>query len=178
LYINALYDEARNGDKADEDRLFHSLSVSFRLFVRQRVRDEQDGYEIVQEALMIIARKYRQIDIQTSFSAWAYKILEHILLRHYRSKHTREKVFSSASDGNVPLASWKPDPTLKSRLLDCLRKVSKARVRHARILTLHFQGYSTKEICGKLDISSNNFYAMLSRARKMLETCLEKGDIE
>jgi RNA polymerase sigma factor (sigma-70 family) len=179
LYINELYNAAREGGKKAEDRLFESLSVSFRLFVRQRIRDEQDAYELVQEALMTIARKYREIEIQSSFSAWAYRILEHILLRYYRSKEVRGRAFSSAPDDEVRPASVEPDPTLKSRLLDCLKKVSTTRLRHARVITLHFQGYSTEEICRRLGgITTGNFYVLLSRARSMLELCLEKGEIE
>ena len=179
LYINDLYIEALKGGKAAERRLFESLSVSFRLFVRQRIRDEQDSYEIAQEALMTVARKYRETEIKSSFSAWAYRILEHILLRYYRSKDVRGRVFSSAPDDEIPPASVETDPTLKSRLLDCLKKVSATRLRHARVITLHFQGYSTEEICKRLGgITKGNFYVLLSRARSMLEICLEKGEIQ
>lgn len=178
LHINALYEQARDGEKADEDRLFQALSVSLRLFVRHRVRDEQDGYEIVQESLLIIARKYREMEFESSFSAWAYKVLEHVLMRFYRSQKTRDKVFSRTAEGEFPQPSWEPDPTLKPRLLDCLKKLSDTKLRHARILSMHFQGYSSAEICQRLEISTNNFYVILSRARKLLESCLEKGDIK
>ena len=178
LHINALYEQARSGEKAAEDRLFEALSVSFRLFVRHRVRDEQDGYEIVQEALLTIARKYRGIEFESSFSAWGYKVLEHVLMRFYRSQKTRDRFFSRTSDDELPQPSWEPDPTLKPRLLECLQKISGTKLRHARILTMHFQGYSSAETCQRLDISLNNFYVILSRARKLLETCLENGDIK
>ena len=88
-----------------------------------------------------------------------------------------DKVFARSSDETVQQAGQEIDPTLKSRLLDCLRKLSKTRLAHARILTLHFQGFSVPEICDRVGISSNNLYVRLSRARKLLANCLENGDV-
>ncbi|MCP4703685.1 MAG: hypothetical protein GY865_03665, partial [candidate division Zixibacteria bacterium] len=49
--------------------------------------------------------------------------------------------------------------------------------RHARILNLHFLGYTTEEICSRLEITKTNMYSLLSRARSMLELCLNKGSL-
>ena len=66
------------------------------------------------------------------------------------------------------------DPALKERIRECFKRVHRYRQQHARILNLHFQGYSTDEICEKLRMSRNNFYVSLSRARSMLADCLRE----
>ena len=175
--LNILEKSARSGNLTAEADLFRRLSESFRLFVRQKIRNPQDREEVVQEALATIARKYRKEQFETSFAAWAYRILEFKVMNHYRSVKNRDKVFAPSSDETVQQAGQEIDPTLKSRLLDCLRKLSKTRLAHARILTLHFQGFSVPEICNRVGISSNNLYVRLSRARKLLANCLENGDV-
>ena len=65
---------------------------------------------------------------------------------------------------------------LERQLLDCLRALNRSNGRHARILNLHYQGYSVEEICRRLSLTRTNFYTILSRARTILLACLEKGD--
>jgi DNA-directed RNA polymerase specialized sigma24 family protein len=60
--------------------------------------------------------------------------------------------------------------------MDCFRKICRSNNRHARVLNLHYQGFTTVEICRRLDISENNLYVLLSRARRALELCLGKDD--
>jgi RNA polymerase sigma-70 factor (ECF subfamily) len=172
MNINALHRNLVSGEGVSENELFEYLSVSFRLFAQQRIWNEQDSEEIVQDALMTIAKKYREIEFDTSFAAWAYKVLNHKMLDYFKTKKVRADANTRIVDEKLPEMSWKPDPVLKRQLLECLRKI---KGRHARILNFHYQGYTTDEICEKLDLKSGNFYVMLSRARSMLELCLEKG---
>jgi len=177
LDINELYEMARTGDKAAEEKLFHTLSVRFRSLTVQKVRDKDDCDDIVQNAVLTISQEYKAIEIRTSFSAWAYKVLQNRILKHYnigqRKIHNEENLsrfFEAPSN-------FEPDPTLESRLIDCLQKISKVGSRYARVLNLFYQGYSTEDVCRKLEISSNNSYVVLSRARSMLKLCLEVGEI-
>jgi RNA polymerase sigma factor (sigma-70 family) len=175
--INDLYKEASCGDKVARERLFEHLYVSFRLFVRHRISDRQDSEEIVQAAMTKIADRYEEIEIKKSFAAWAHKVLTNEILNHFRARSRHRRRFEEMSKGNdfgIPLD---PNPTLKTRLMDCVRKINQTYPRHARILNLNYQGYSTEEICQKLQISPNNFYVILSRARGLLKTCLKTGDV-
>jgi RNA polymerase sigma factor (sigma-70 family) len=177
LNINQLYSEARGGDEGARKRLFRELSESFGLFVQHRIWDEEDSREVVQDALMTISDKYTEIEFETSFAAWAYRVLENKMLQYYRTKGIRAEKIARMPDNEVGFRSWNPDPELKRRLLDCLRKVSGVYIRHARILNLHYQGYTVTEICERLKLTRNNAYILLSRARAMLKLCLETGDI-
>ncbi|UCC43934.1 MAG: sigma-70 family RNA polymerase sigma factor [Candidatus Zixiibacteriota bacterium] len=175
LHINDLHKSAHGGSKTGEKLLFEHLSVSFRMFVRLRVTEEQDVEDIVQDTLMTIANKYRTIEFETSFAAWSYRVLENVLGRYYRSKKRRARVIAQGGESQSLPPAPEENPMLKSRLLECLKLISKTKLRHARILTLHFQGYSVKEICKRLGLSVNNLYVMLWRARAMLAECIEKG---
>jgi RNA polymerase sigma-70 factor (ECF subfamily) len=176
--INGLYHQVLAGDSTAAEELFCLLGVSFRMFVRHRVMNGQDCEEIVQDALTTIAEKYRTVQIESSFAGWAYKVLNNKVLDYYKSKRVRSARTTPIEAAEHDLIGAAADPQLKTRLLDCLRKIHGANSFHARALNFHYQGYSTEEICAKLGIASNNFYVMLSRARTMLRVCLEKGDIK
>lgn len=178
MTINQLHNLAVCGGEGAEERLFQSLSESFRLFVQQRIWNRQDAEEIVQDALATIAGKYRGIDFETSFAAWAYKTLENKILHYYRTKRCRESKFSQISNGDLQSTPVSIDPVIKRRLLDCFKKISEVNNRYARILNLRYQGYSTEEVCTRLNATRNTVYILLTRARSMLKFCLEHGEID
>ena len=174
MNINELHSQVSSGGPRAEKQLFEKLTVSFSVLVRHRIREEADILEIVQDALTVVASKYKEMEFTTSFSAWSYKILEHVLLRYYRAKGYREKLFVRTDEMDTVAGNYEPDPALKAKLLECLKQLGRTRLRHARILTLHFQGFSVEEISSRLGVSSNNFYVMLSRARGLLQGCLKQ----
>jgi RNA polymerase sigma-70 factor (ECF subfamily) len=175
--INELHERARHGTRSAEEALFEGLTVSFRLFAQHRIGNREDAEEVVQEALVTISTKYRQVAIETSFAAWAYRILVNKILDHLKGKKARGQAMARFSESRREQRSVTSDPTFKRRLLDCLKKVNEANRRHARILNLHYQGYSTQEICERLGITQNHFYVTLSRARSMLQACLDRGEV-
>jgi RNA polymerase sigma-70 factor (ECF subfamily) len=175
LTINDLYTAFVEGDKSAEGELFQRLSRAFLYFVSQRIEDSRDAEEVVQETLLTIAGKFRSIDITSSFSAWAYKILEFKLLHYYRHKRTRDRYMERYTLDESTSAESSPDHTLRRQLADCLRKINRVNNRYARILNLRYQGYSTNDIVKRLRVTPANMHNILSRARSMLRLCLEKG---
>jgi len=179
MQINDLYKNAQSGDKRAEDKLFQHLSERFEQFANRRIWDKENAKEIAQDAIMLIASEYKSISFDISFQAWAYKVLDNKILNYIKQRRQRgDKVISVADVGEVGTANFKVDPNLRLRLLDCLKKVGQANRRHARIIDLHYLGYKTNEICERLKLSVNGFYIILHRARKMLEKCLETGELK
>jgi len=179
LDINALHGLAAGGDEAAEKQLFVHLSARFSFFVRQKLGVMVEGDEIVQNALTTILEEYRTIEIEVSFAAWANKVLDN-RVRAYLQEKTRRKVRADrVRDRSASAAAdlSNPNPDLKLRLLSCLRKIGQANIRYARILNLHYQGFATEEICVKLGLTRGNCYSVLSRARSLLDVCLETGRI-
>lgn len=178
MNINELYEMARTGDRAAEEKLFHTLSVRFRALAVQKVRDKDDCDDIVQNAVLTISQEYKVIEFRTSFSAWAYKVLQNRILKHFNIGQRKIHHQENLSRFFERPADFEPDPTLESRLVNCLQKISKVDTRYARVLNFFYQGYSTDDVCEKLAITANNSYVILSRARSMLKLCLEVGEIE
>lgn len=169
--LNELQNAAKNGDRSAERKLFEYLSVRFHLIVYHRVWDEEAAKEVAQDALAVVAREYRGLEIHTSFAGWAHQVLEYRILAYIKSKGTQDQRMTGDSE---QVAADPPDPVFKLKLSHCLKTVGRANRRYARILNLHYHGYSTEEVCERMGISVTNCYVLLSRARLMLEKCLEK----
>ena len=177
MSIDSLYRAALDGDEASERELFRYLTDRFRLFAQLKTRNQQDSEDIVQNALMTIAKRYRNIDFQVSFASWSYKVLSNKMLDYFKTQRGRERNLQSASLESERATPQDLHPDTRQQMLDCLKKVGRANGRFARILNLHYQGYNTGEICHKLGLKRSYFYVVLSRARSMLEACLEEGDV-
>lgn len=176
MTINSLHKAIVDGDISAEAQLFKTLSARFQLFVQHKVWDAQDAEEIVQDALMTVAEKYKGIEFETSFAAWAHKVLTNKLLHYFRTKSGQERRFVGFEESITPSVTAELNPDLEERLLRCLRTITVSNNRFARMLNFHYQGFSVKEICEKLELSRTNFYSILSRARSILEKCLQKGE--
>lgn len=178
MIINDLYRMAGAGDKSAETELFRLLTDRFEYFAHRRVWIKEDAEEMVQNALATVLSEYRTIEITTSFAAWAHKVLENKFLAYIQAKRRQGGRITRLSDADYITENWVPDPTLKMRLLACLKEVGRASRRYARILNLHHLGFGRTEVCEKLGMTATQSYVVLSRARAILKKCLDEGNID
>jgi RNA polymerase sigma factor (sigma-70 family) len=176
LNLDSLQKAAKAGDEQAEKNLLAILSERFLLFANHKIWNDEDSREIVQEALLTVLGTYKTIEIHTSFAAWAQRVLENRILSYYRTKKVRGKYDGGDIEDHPEPTAVEVEPELKKRLLVCLEKVGKISRHYARVLNLHYQGFSTGEICDRLEITDNNCYVILSRSRNLLKTCLEKRE--
>lgn len=175
--INTLHKQAADGDPAARDKLFELLSVRFRLLAHQKIWNQEEANDVVQDALAAISREFEILKVESSFAAWAYKVLDNRILASMKSKRTEHNRLSSSIEVGEIGGVIRTDPELMIKLEDCLRKVLRANQRYARVLNLSYQGYTIIEICSRLKVKKDHAYVLLSRARSMLALCLEKGEI-
>ncbi|MBU1319384.1 MAG: RNA polymerase sigma factor [candidate division Zixibacteria bacterium] len=170
--------KALDGDEGAERELFQYLSVRFRTFAKRRVR-EDDAEDVAQQACLAVLRKYKTEKFTTGFEAWAYGVLKMEIRSHIRTRSDRAKRLVPITETDqIPETSFpEPDSDLKMRLIDCLRSIRKHSRSYARALNLINQGYKREEICMRLRTNPGNFYVILSRGRRLLRVCLEKGRI-
>ena len=178
MRLDQLYVQSTAGDSAAREELFQSLSGRFLTIAQRKIGNREDAEEVAQKALMTVAEKHRQVTIESSFAAWALKVLNNKIGDYYRATGRERERHGTVPDIERHPTNWTPNPRLEGKLLMCLRKISRVHIRMGRILNLFYQGYNTNEVCGKLDCTPNNSYKLLSKARALLKHCLEKGDIK
>ncbi|UCC45309.1 MAG: RNA polymerase sigma factor [Candidatus Zixiibacteriota bacterium] len=177
--LDSLYSKALTGDTSAEKRLFEILSVRFGLVARSRIRNDLDADEAVQNALTVIFSEYKTAVPRSSFGAWAYTVLNNRILSVLQTRKRRadRTDILTPSQETQAMVADDTDPDLIQQLLSCLQSISQGNIRYARILNLHYQGYNTREICDKLDITDNHMYVLLSRARSAMQECLDQAGV-
>ncbi|MCX6835020.1 MAG: RNA polymerase sigma factor [candidate division Zixibacteria bacterium] len=175
--LNELFDLARAGDSSAEKQLFGYLSERFRRFARLRIWDPSNADEVVQETMVTILREYRALEVTSSFTAWAYKVLDNRIMTCLQSQRTRDRRMDRDTSVEI-LGTSSPDIDLRRRLIECLKKVCGVNRRYGRVLNFHSQGYSTPEICERVNLKESTLYSLLHRSRALLQRCLETGDIK
>ena len=178
MSISKLYKKYASGDPAAREPLFQELYVSFRILARHRIANRDDAEEAVQSAVVKASTKMDQLTDEDKFSAWAHRILKNEIVELQRKQQDHRRRFVDAEDARLRSADDPVDSDLRARLKDCLRKINAVSGRHARILTLRYEGYGTREICEMLSVSQGNLYVLLHRARTMLKNCLDSGEID
>lgn len=173
--MDELLNCARDGDKSAENELFQRLLVRFRLFARQKVGGEDAAEEIAQLACTTVLEKYKTEKYSVGFEAWAHGVLKMCIKNYYFTlRSCKEKTIRAPyKESRLDKAAPQIDPDTELQLLTCLAKVFAVNRRYARVLNLAYQGYKTDEICQRLEMTRNNFYVTLNRARSMLWACLE-----
>ena len=152
------------------------LDARFRLILHHELRNKEDIEDILQEALAAVARDYRTTEYRQSFAAWCARVLRNRMLMHFRARDRDRRRMSSVETETLDNPGRAIDPGLQAALSECLRRICAMNKRYARILALSFQGYDITEICNRLDVTANNAYSILSRARSKLAVCLDERD--
>ena len=170
--IEHLCSLAQAGNVSAERELFVRLTDSFRILAQHRLRDRADAEEVVQDALAVVAKKYRETTFASSFPGWAHNILRNTMSSHVRQKAVRGRLRPEVEAAMVEAVHRQVPDEIRRRILSCLQDVARSNRKFARALNLHYQGFSTGEICSRLGVTREYFYVILARARSMLETCL------
>jgi RNA polymerase sigma-70 factor (ECF subfamily) len=159
-----------------------------------RTRNAEVARDLVQETLLAGMRHWSQYSQRSSEAAWLMGILRNKIVDHFR-RQSREQTFTDleflADDRERffdQRAKWSsafgpkpwpgPDEAYERaefwRAFDhCLSRLPE---RVAQVFLLReLDGIASEDICKEFDVSPNNFWVMLYRARMALRHCLEKN---
>lgn len=163
---------AQANDTLAERQLFLILTDSFRIFAQHKVRDSAEVEDIVQDALAVVAQKYKETTFVSSFAGWAHNVLRNTLLSHYREKAIHSRLQPEVLASMDRRADPTEDLEFQRKVVHCVERVAKQNRRFARALNLRYQGFTVEETAAKLEIKTDYLYVILTRARSMLEACL------
>lgn len=165
-------------------------------YALMRLRDATKAEDAVQETFLAALKGGKAFAGRSAEKSWLVGILKNKICDHYR-KASRETSFTdmefysdeegdrfvpdgSSKDGWIhelgPQEWASPGASLDSEMFwktfhDCSNKLPK---NVSAVFSLReVDGVESKEICGLLNISENNLWVMLHRARMALRRCLE-----
>jgi len=162
-----------------------------------RVRDATVAEDLVQETLLAALLSKDRFARQSSERSWLTGILRHKTYDHFRRLSRERTVFRNEplpedlEERFDDLGLWKREPPLgpsdwgddaaammqrkefMAAFKDCLKKLP-PRCADAFVLR-EIEAVESAQIQEMLEVSSNNFWVLLHRARMQLRLCLEKN---
>lgn len=156
-----------------------------------RVSSSEVAEDLVQETFLAAVKAQGSFKARSSEKTWLIGILKHKLIDHYRrekyviysrdSEHDPDGVaafFNAKGGWRILPAHWRTNPgkvqeanEFMDHFYRCLAGLP-TRTADAFVYR-EVDGMDTEEICRKLDITQNNCWVLLYRARVLLRKCLE-----
>ena len=157
-------------------RLLTSHEVRLRAFALSLVPHWDDAEEVLQEAHVVMWRKFEQFRTGTSFFSWACKIV-HLTAKDYRKRLGRSKIIFGDEFLEMvaeETESLESELALREKILD--QCISKLKDKHRQMLHLKYQqGETVERIAAALGSTTRAIYQALSRVHKALFDCVERG---
>ena len=164
------------GDSGHETflRLFTGAQPALRRFVIAHLPDRREVDDILQEAALVLWRKYDQFEQDKSFTAWALGIARNEILRVRHSGLRQHLVLSDAIAERLALdleAVASEMDQERIHLQNCLKKLPE---RPRRVVELYYDsGYSAESIARVLGSTVNTIGILLFRTREALARCIK-----
>ena len=158
-------------------RLFSTHEGSVRAFVTSLLPSWEAVDEVMQEASLVMWRKFDQFDPDrpgSKFIDWAFMIARYEVMKYRRRRATDRLVFSE--DVYELLASEAAEvaagrPARQHALQECLRKLEP--VQRGLIQAAYADGISIKDAAARVGRSQTGLYKALARIRQKLHHCIQ-----
>ncbi len=161
-------------------------------FAIRRVRRSEVAEDLVQETLLAALQAWGRFEQRSNVRTWLTGILRNKVADHLRARYRHEKLGNEKLDAvpldddamftrrgrwRTPVTRWSADPVQLAQQAEfqqvmeaCLSKLP---VRMAHLFVSRVDGgTTTAELCAELEISSDNAWKILHRARLRLRQCL------
>jgi RNA polymerase sigma-70 factor (ECF subfamily) len=164
--------EARGG--------WRELEARLRPYVARRVRGPADVDDVVQDVFVRMQRGLLGLRDGERFGGWVYRIAEHAVADHLRSRARHPVASGSGGEGAEDAEhSGDGDPTLEADLSECVALfVSRLPSPYREAITLtELEGLTQKDSAEMLGLSLSGMKSRVQRGReqirRMFEECCE-----
>lgn len=143
---------AQAGDRAALEGLLGQAQALLHPYVAAMIRDSEARADVLQDVLVIVYRKLRNLREPRAFTAWARRIASREIFRALKRQRREERRYQELPD-DLPLAAEepaRPSAALMQQLPGLLERVSPA---SRAVLALHYlEDVSLDEIAAILDL--------------------------
>lgn len=137
-----------------------------------------DADDVLQESCIVMWQKFSEFDPESSFSAWARKII-YFTLQNYRRKQGAHVCFSDEFLERLSARAVERDPTTDARhafLADCMAKL---RPVDRELIERRFEADRTaRDLAKSLGRPAKSVYKSLNRVYRSLLACIERAQIQ
>jgi len=162
-------------------------------FAVQRLRNEDDAEDVVQETFLTAWRTRKNFRGDLSERNWLYMILKSRIIDSVRKRQTRQKTFTDVEDVGEDTfredGHWAPEYRAQQWPPEAMDHIERLEFQEvfdrclggltdrSRLIFLakEVDGLEAEEICQEFDITASNLWVILHRARLKLRECLQKN---
>jgi RNA polymerase sigma-70 factor (ECF subfamily) len=159
--------KAQAGDGEALDRLLRGIYPSLLRFVTRMVGERAAAEDVLQDTMLIVARKLRWLDSPGAFRPWAYRIASRTAMKALRRERRRFQLIDRDADVEAAQAVIaEPPDDLEGRLPDLIASVSPA---SRAVLILHFmEGLPLQAVSDILEIPLGTVKSRLAYGLRLL----------
>jgi len=167
--------QARAGDTAAWDTLFHRYQLPLYVYVFELVHDEQTSLDIVQESFINAARHIGSLREDAKFGSWLFGIAHQKCIQRWRKQARdealREELAAAPPDFEDDPAEFLIRAEQEAEFMKLLNQLPPAQ---RSVLLLHFvEEFSLEEIAGITGAQLGTVKSRLHYAKKALRNILE-----
>ncbi len=169
-------------DEDKRDRILReALSCRIQLvaYARAIIGNYSSAEDAVQEALMVVFRKYDQFQEGTSMLAWCRSIVRLEILRTLQKNNREKSLLDQRTDDSIHLAFSEYQEQKRESELDAYRDALSVCMRslpdrtQSVLKCRYVEKMSYQEISERLGISLESVRKTLFRTKKQLRSCVE-----
>jgi RNA polymerase sigma-70 factor (ECF subfamily) len=157
-------------------RLFAEHETALRAFIRSMVPMPSDAAEIMQDAAVVLWRKFDEFDATRDFRKWAFGVARYEALAYLRDRARDRHVFDEALVERLADDAAAADQRHEAqrRALDqCLQKLPAAQ--RDIVLAAYTKGTRMDELAAARGQTAMSLYKMLHRIRQALLECVRRA---
>jgi RNA polymerase sigma-70 factor (ECF subfamily) len=151
----------------------------------RRVRRPEVAEDLVQDTLLAAVQAWDKFEQRSNVRTWLSSILRNKISDHLRDRYRHEPpesldedaIFDKTGHWRTPLSRWNGDPQRLAEMAEfravldaCLAKLP-TRMSHLFLSRVN-DGVTAVALCEELQITQDNAWMLLSRARLRLRECL------
>jgi RNA polymerase sigma-70 factor (TIGR02943 family) len=186
--------EEKKDNNLDPDKWVDRYADDLFRFALSKVGETELAEDLIQETFISGIKGMSNFKGKSSEKTWLISILRNKIIDHYRKRASSKESYNAdlSEEYFDENGGWKADSTPGSWKLDFSTEIERTEFRDilgrcmgklsdtaAAIFAMkNMEGYSSKEICKELNISSSNYWVQMHRSKLQLRTCLENNWIE
>jgi RNA polymerase sigma-70 factor (ECF subfamily) len=156
---------------AGVDRLWEEFSVPLRKFIQNKIANEQDAEDILQEVFIKVHQNIGSLMDDQKIHGWIYSIARNTIIDFYRLNNRKPDSVELPEDMECQAND---DPSANAEIAACLKAMIDNMPENYKqaLLFTEFYDMTQRELSNKLGISSSCAKSRVQRARKKLKDML------